>query len=125
MKSPIVPIIATGAVTGLIGFTVGLGAGSPDAEVVTAEVAPHACVEALDAAEQVFGLSADLTGINAGLFASTIPDALDAAMYLDADGLATATAELTSAIDATDQINAELDAIDYNTPAAECRGQEG
>ncbi|MQB00534.1 MAG: hypothetical protein GEU78_09625 [Actinobacteria bacterium] len=123
------PWIAAIVVAGGIGF--GAGSGGEDApaasvtppvpaETVTAEpevitetetieVAPQACLDAIDYGEQGFGIAAD--------YAQATVDAFYAAAEFDVDGITAARLDME---DATERMSPVAD--NWNAAKAECRG---
>jgi PBP1b-binding outer membrane lipoprotein LpoB len=80
------------------------------------------CIDALDEAERVMALGADVTDVTAGLMGSTIPDAIEAAMLWDVAAMERVTSEIAAATAEVDEITAELEASNYPELAEACRG---
>ncbi len=86
---------------------------------------PQVCIDALDEAEYLASLSADVTNINADVMGNTMVDAITAAYEWDADGLDQATSEIATATTEIEAITEKVEASNYADLAADCRAEAG
>ena len=86
---------------------------------------PQACLDALDEAEYLASLSADVATINADVMGNTMVDAITAAYEWDADGIDQATREISTATAQINAITEKVEASDYTDLAAACRAEAG
>lgn len=121
MKLKIAAPLALAAL--LAGIATGCAAdtATADPEVVT----PQACLDALDEAEYLASLSADVTNINADVMGNTMVNAITAAYEWDAAGIDKATSEIATATAEIEAITEKVEASNYADLAADCRAEAG
>lgn len=121
----IIALVATGTVALVVGAVVGSAATDqavPDivTEVETVESVPTSCVEALDAAQTIFGYQAEFMDLSQQ---STLvsADAVSAAVEWDVAGIEDATARTADITEQMDAINERVAAVDFLGPNDQCR----
>lgn len=117
MKLKIAAPLALAALLAGIATGCATDAATADPEAFT----PQACLDALDEAEYLASLSADVTNINADVMGNTMVDAITAAYEWDADGLDQATREISTATSEIEAITEKVEASNYTDLAAACR----
>lgn len=102
----------------------GIGVGTALAEPTTTPAVPAACLSAIAEARSDYLTFADTLSASIAI-TDAIPDALEAAMYMDADGIERFTAVITDANSTVDRATTELDASTFAADATACEAAGG
>lgn len=114
MRTTVVAVTLTALVTASAGYFIG-SAGEQG-------TVPSVCIEALDSADRIMGVSVDYGHLMVDLLETTFPDSVNAAYDRDGPAMRRATEDLREKNRQIGDLTVRLSRETYGTDAQACRG---